>query len=84
MCFKTLEMQSQTPQSPSTPPPPPQPPARDLSLGPPLRWIAPPRKMSWLRASDFEAYRAPQKNCLLTPFHSNDCKCRWVGLQKIS
>ena len=64
--------------------PPPQPPARDLSLGPPLRWIAPPRKMSWLRASDFEAYRAPQKNCLLTPFHSNDCKCRWVGLQKIS
>ena len=55
MCFKTLEMQSQTPSSP----PPPLPPARDLSLGPPPRWIAPPRKMSWLRASDFEAYRAP-------------------------
>ena len=62
---------------------PPLPPARDLSLGPPPRWIAPPRKKSWLRASDFEAYRAPQKKCLLTPFHSNDFKCRWVGLQKI-
>ena len=76
MSFKTLEMQSQKPQSPL-------PPARDLSLGPPPRWIAPPRKKSWLRACDFEAYRAPQKKCLLTPFHSNDFKCRWIGLQKI-
>ena len=62
---------------------PPLPPARDLSLGPPPRWIAPPRKKPWLRACDFEAHRAPQKKCLLTPFHSNDFKCRWVGLQKI-
>jgi len=47
------------------PPPPllpqPHPLLETISLGPPPRWIAPPRKKSWLRACDFEAYRAPQK-----------------------
>ena len=35
-----------------------------------------------LRYYDFGASRA-QETCLLTPFHSNDCKLRWVGFHKI-
>ena len=36
----------------------------------------------FLRYCDFGASRA-WESCLLTPFHSNYCKLRWVGFQKI-
>ena len=35
----------------------------------------------FLRYCDSGASRA-WESCLLTPFHSNDCKLRWVGFQK--